>query len=289
MDLRSYITSPLQISKAKELVLREAINYQPFLFADDFETGIGFEFLFGEFKGMVHSPDFDRDPGIPPAFRRFLIAAEDKENFSDSNRRLRVMYEGFVDAICGHFGDVSHMTFADIGCNSGYFPLSFSRRGAAESVGYDRVNYTGSFDLLNDILGTRARFIHSFYRSTLQKIPDCTARYDVVTTTALLCHLPDPLQYLAFLGSMARKALFIWTGVSREDEYCIGFGEPNKYYKSDAFPLCFDNLTTPSLKLLLKSLELMGFTEIHQIANPPGGMPDSFFAPHAAILAIRER
>ena len=39
--------------------------------------------------------------------------------------------------------------------------------------------------------------------------------------------------------------------------------------------------------LLRKSLELMGFTEIHQIHNRPDGMPDYWFNRQRGYLAIR--
>lgn len=140
--------------------------------------------------------------------------------------------------------------------------------------------------MLNEILGAKAKFINRPYDGRTQAIPKCKS-YDVVTSIAVLCHLSDPLQHLGFLGSIARKAIFIWAPVTDDDDYCIRFGEPNKYYKSDQFPLCFDNLTRPSAKLLRKSLELMGFTKIYEIPNQENGMPDSFYNVHKAILAIR--
>lgn len=233
------------------------------------------------------------------------------------------MYDSFVDEICKKVGNISETTFADIGCNSGYFPVSFSLRGAKDAVGYDRADHSLSFKLLNDVFGTKAKFVHKAYsgfkqkleyrylnmdevssinmtkrlllsifianKKLLHKIEQLARgkeRYDVVVSIAVLCHLSDPLQHLAFLGSIARKAIFIWTPVT-DDDYCIKFGEPNKYYKSDKFPLCFDNNTRPSAKLLRKSLELMGFTEIYEIPNQENGMSDSFYNVHKAILAIR--
>ena len=88
-------------------------------------------------------------------------------------------------------------------------------------------------------------------------------------------------------NSIAQRAVFVWTGVNREDKYSISFGGPNKYYKTDPFPLCFDNEVTPTLKLLRKSLELMGFTKLIELDNRPGGMPSEFYNYHSALLAIR--
>jgi hypothetical protein len=39
--------------------------------------------------------------------------------------------------------------------------------------------------------------------------------------------------------------------------------------------------------LLRKSLEEMGFTEIHEIANRPDGMPEEWFRLHRGYLALR--
>lgn len=289
MDLRPYIRENRQIDEARDLIREGRLNYQPYIFADDLETGVGYEFIYGEYKGMVYDPVSKLQATLQgdAPWAKFLIAADDYCKFHEANKRLRATYDGFVRAICDRLGDISTLSFADIGCNSGYFPLSFAMQGAGAAVGYDRVNYGANFRLLNGILGTNAEFIHKFYHSTTQSIPEHDVQYDVVLSCALLCHLPDPLQYLAFLGRTAKRALFIWTGVTREDRYSITFGEPNKYYQSDPFPLCFDNLTSPSMKLLVRSLELMGFTQLHEIPNSPDGMPTDFYDLHAAILAIR--
>ncbi len=286
MDLRSFIKNDEQLQMAKKFVVDGLMNYQPFIFSDDLEVGAGYEFLDGEFNGLVYWPSVPQEALSSPELSRFFINNSGKHQFTEANQRLRVMYDTFVDEICSRIGDVSQTTFAEVGCNAGYFPLSFSSRGARESVGYDRENYTNVFDLLNGILGTNAKFIHQSYDGRTQTIPGCGS-YDVVASVAVLCHLSDPLQHLAFLGSIARKAIFIWAPVTSDDDYCIRFGEPNKYYNNDKFPLCFDNKTRPSAKLLKKSLELMGFTDIYEIPNKEGGMPDSFYEPHSALFAMR--
>ncbi len=286
MDLRSFIRKEEQLLIAKKFVIDGLMNYQPFLFSEDLEVGAGYEFLGGEFQGLVYWPSVPQEALNSPDLSRFFINNSGKHQFTAANQCLRVMYDHFVDEICSRIGDISQTTFAEIGCNSGYFPLSFSSRGARESVGYDRENYSNVFALLNDILGTNAQFIHQSYNGRTQSIPDCGS-YDVVASVAVLCHLADPLQHLAFLGSIARKAIFIWTPITNDDDYCIRFGEPNQYYENDDFPLCFDNKTMPSSKLLKKSLELMGFTNIYEIRNIEGGMPDHWYKKHNAILAMR--
>ncbi|MBU4443629.1 DUF1698 domain-containing protein [bacterium] len=204
MDLRSFIKKENQIQKVKELVIRGLINYQPFIFADDLECGAAYEFLSGEYKGLVYWPTIDPKLLERPEIKRFIILNENKNKFTEANKRLSIMYDTFVDEICTRIGDVSQTTFADIGCNAGYFPIAFSLHGAKEAVGYDRENYTNCFELLNEILGTNAKFIHSSYEGRIQTIPECKS-YDVVISIAVLCHLSDPLQHLGFLGSIARQ------------------------------------------------------------------------------------
>jgi hypothetical protein len=101
-------------------------------------------------------------------------------------------------------------------------------------------------------------------------------------------HLSDPLQHLAFLGRIARKAILVWTYTSEneEDELVIRYPAANRYYTSRTFPHCFDIMQI-SPGLLKRSLELMGFTEIHQIRNRPAGMPDYWFDRNRGYLAIR--
>ncbi len=286
MDLRECISNEDQLHRVKQLIVAGLFNYQPFIFSNDLEVGAGYEFLDGEFKGLVYWPSASQEWLDDSAVSRFCIDNSFGNQFGEANQRLRILYDNFVDEICSRIGDVSQTTFAEIGCNAGYFPLSFSSRGAMESVGYDRENYSNVFALLNELLGTNAKFIHQSYNGRTQTIPGCGS-YDVVASVAVLCHLCDPLQHLAFLGSIARKAIFIWAPVTSDDDYCIRFGEPNKYYKDDEFPLCFDNITRPSAKLLRKSLELMGFTDIYEIPNKEGGMPDRWHKQHNAILAMR--
>lgn len=311
MDLRPHKPTLAQIERATEFACRGLLCYQPFVFSGGLQTGAGFEFVRGaEFAGLVYCPD-------PPAkyrgrkdVERFLIDPAHYVAFADCNQRLRVLYETFIDEIERRVGPIDRHTFADIGCCSGYFPLSFARRGSPLAVGYDRVDYRETFDLLNEILGTRARFVHQPYRAEkfiprgrlhwLRVLRQGLAswfaprgpvpvreRYDVVVSIAVLVHLSDPLQHLAYLGELARKAILVWTLTSnQENELTIEYLSSNRYYPEDRFPYCFDVMRI-SPGLLRKSFEQMGFTEIHEIKNRSDGMPDEWFNKHRGYLAIR--
>ena len=312
MDLRSLHPSPAQLQRAVDLVGRGLLCYQPFIFSDEMETGAGLEFTGAEFQGMVYLAH------PPPRFlarkeiSRLLVDPAKRERFSESNRRLRVLYESFIEEIETRLGPIERHTFAEVGCCSGYFPLSLAKRGAKLAVGFDRVDYGPSFRLLNGILGTHAHFVHRPYRvkgevargrlSWLRVLRRellrvaaplrhpwlaLGARFDVVLSVAVLVHLSDPLQHLAYLGQMARKALLVWTTTSDDENgRSIHYLASNRYYLEERFPHCFD-VVQVSPALLRHSLELMGFTEIHQIANRPDGMPEEWFRKHRGYLAIR--
>ena len=212
MNLSPLIKTDSQLEEAKELILDGKLSYQPFIFADDLEVGIGYEALCGEFSGSVYWPTID--PKVREEVGKIFVSNKNKDQFTKANQRLRIMYDTFIDEICTHIGDVSQTTFADIGCQSGYFPISFSLRGAKRAVGYDRVDFSKNFNLLNSIMGTNAEFVHESYNGRTQTICGCES-YDVVISIAVLSHLSDPLQHLAFLGSIARRALFIETDVTQ--------------------------------------------------------------------------
>jgi hypothetical protein len=317
MDLRPYNPSSEQIERAKDLACRGLLCYQPFIFSEALETGAGFEFAeIAEFAGMVYCPDVPAQYVGNKDVARFLIDPAKKEQFRDYNARLRVLYETFIDSVEQHVGPIKNLTFADIGCCSGYFPMSFAKRGSPLAVGFDRVDYSGTFELLNGILGTNARFAHKPYRgeefAIRQRVryrhrlqnalmalnpfkappvdPDqgLPEQYDVVCSIAVLVHLSDPLQHLAYLGQLARKAILVWTYTSEEEEeLIIRYQSYNPYYKDDKFPYCFDVMRM-SPALLRKSLELMGFTKIYPIENRPDGMPDYWFKRQRGYLAVRE-
>jgi 2-polyprenyl-3-methyl-5-hydroxy-6-metoxy-1,4-benzoquinol methylase len=288
MDLRPHNVTPAQLDLARELAVRGLLCYQPFLFADDFMTGAGYEFAkIAEGAGMVYYPQVPEEKLENAEVRRNIIDPSLRDEFADYRSRLADLYENFIEACGEHVGPYSELTFADVGCCSGYFPVSFAKRGAKRAVGYDVVDYTPSFALLNDVLGTNAEFIHRGYDTTIGGIPEAET-FDVVLSIAVLVHLSDPLQHLAFLGRIAHKAILVWTWTSEneEDAMVIRYGAVNRYYADRHFPNCFDIMQI-SPGLLRKSLEIMGFTEIHQIRNRPAGMPDYWFDRHRGYLAVK--
>jgi len=289
LDLRQYKNTEAQLTEATELACQGLICYQPFEFSDELITGAGYEFAkIEEGAGMVYTKNLP--PSIDPnsdGVKRHLIDPAILPEFQSYNRKLDALYQSMVELIVDKVGDPRKLTFADVGSCTGYFPLVFSQLGAKESVGFDAVDYSRTYNLLNDILGTNADFRNFPYRGDIGGI-EGAGTFDVVCSIAVLVHLSDPLAHLAFLGQTARKALFVWTWTSEDtdEEMTIEYKSVNRYYEHSSFPFCFDVMQI-SPGLLRRSLELMGFTEIHELKNKPDGMPDHWFDRHRGFLAIR--
>src|SRR5436190_14384365 len=149
MDLRPYNLTAEQIEKAKGFISNRLLWYQPFIITDTLETGEGMNFRDhqGE-RGSVYWPD------APAAIRELIV--RDLDRFRSGNEGLRQIYERLIDALIRELGKVSELTFAEVGCNSGYFVHALGLRGAKRTIGFDfAVNYD-LFAWFNEILGTRS-------------------------------------------------------------------------------------------------------------------------------------
>lgn len=278
MDLRSQ-TSPSQLDRAKRLSMSGLLNYQPFRLADDFYCGAGLSVV----QGFRADPPTVYCPTLDPAMSDYaasaLASSADKDEFLAANDRLAKFYDGMLQQIIEHLGGVAGSSVLDVGCNAGYFPISLSRAGAARAVGYDRVDYKKTMALLNEICGTKAQFRLWDYDGGLT----AGEKHDVVLSIAVLVHLSDPLRHLAWLGSAAKRALFVLTPCHRDDDLSIRYHTVNRYY-SNQFPNCFD-VTTVSRKLLRLAFEQMGFSKIFEISTAP--MSEHWQGAHLALLGLR--
>lgn len=274
MDLRGRNVPKDTLDALKALVIRGKFGYQPFVFNETFETGVGYEFEQNHYAGLVYFPDIAPQHLQSPSIRRLIFDdAINLPSYRAANQRLRQLYDYFVDVICDAVGDVASSSFLDVGCNTGYFPLSFSLRGASWAAGCDREDFSEVFSLLNGVLGTKAQFIRTHYDPAVHTIPRAKP-VDAVFSSAVLCHTSDPLQHLATLGALSRKVLFVWTILNDDPGYTIHFGEPRGDYPQDSFPICFDNKVCPSLSLVKRSFALMGFREVREVPALDSGMPE---------------
>lgn len=268
MELSGKIITPAALVTAKQLAIEGLLTYQPFVFAHDFEVGVGYEFERGSYDGLIYCPDIDQDMLRSPQLRRLMVAPEKYAAYHAANRRLARYYDYLADRIVDIVGGAAGNTFLDVGCNTGYFPQSFALRGAKLAVGCDRQDFSRPFALLNTILGTDAKFVKRWYEPERHVINGLD-QFDVVMSMALVCHVADPLHLVAAMGKLARKALFVWTLINNDANYTCHYGEPRGDYPGDLFPYCFDNVVCPSASLMRRSMELMGFKEVLEIPAPP--------------------
>jgi 2-polyprenyl-3-methyl-5-hydroxy-6-metoxy-1,4-benzoquinol methylase len=113
---------------------------------------------------------------------------------SDANGRLRAIYDDFVQEIARRYPGGSPL---DVACNNGYFPVRAKTLGMGRATGADLDwHYWLSIRFLNDVLGASVHFRRAVCRPERRRGP-LRRRHDVVVASAILCHLPDPLEFLA--------------------------------------------------------------------------------------------
>jgi SAM-dependent methyltransferase len=288
MDLDKFGVSQEQVECARDLACRGLLCYQPFAIEGKLYTGVGHEIFTQGGHGLVHTTIVPEKYIGSKHLERFLVNPAHSEKFIADNVLLDELYQKMLGFIDERLGGVQGVEFADVGCCSGYFSMNLAARGAKKVIGYDRIDYSETFALLNEIMGTDAQFRHQAYKRGTIKDAEET---DVVVSVAVLVHISDVLHHLAFLGRLARKAIFVWTNTmadpaGADEELLIRFQDHNNYYESDEFPYCFD-LMFISPKLLRLSLSLMGFTEIHEFTDFPPNFPEKIKHQHRGYLALR--
>ena len=112
------------------------------------------------------------DAGVNMPIRFFAPASSPKKIDATlflANAAMRSFYDGMVDQIANALGPLNEFSVLDVGCNTGYFPLAFARKGARKATGIDRIDYTDSVDLLNEIL----RDLGGICQMELRRLPEC--------------------------------------------------------------------------------------------------------------------
>jgi SAM-dependent methyltransferase len=265
MDLRPFKLSPAQLDEGIRL-----LNYQPFLLSDDIQTGVAYSWLY--VTDPRHKP--------PLLFRR---GDPEWQRAAEANDALRKLYDGFVEQIAGRFPGAS---LFDIGCNNGYFPVRAETLGMKACAGSDFYrNYRRSVKFLNSVVGTHVRFVHAPYRPVRRRL-STFRRFDVVVTSAIMCHQPNPLDFLAAVARVARRAVFFWGAIAPGDEMTINYQAPHASlsHARARFPYEFNDDTRISRPLFDFSMRALGFREVLQLSQAP----DALRLPgHYGLLAIR--
>jgi SAM-dependent methyltransferase len=267
MDLRQFRATPAQV-EAAALHLR----YQPFVLDDDRHTGVAYSWLYTDDPTTAVNQDF--------IFDRSVISADMWNKANDANRRLAAMYDGFIEGIvdiCPKQG-----AYLDVRCNTGYFPVKASLSGIRTTAGIDPGDYTLAFQLLNKITGASAKFSvgrHDSLNHTIRIRKNLgVEKFDVVSASGALCHVPDPLHFLTAIARLASKGVFIWNSFLETDELLIHYNAPNKFSNAE-FPNGFDEGTSISLGLLMLSMSKLGFTKYEELKIKPEWMPEEWMRP----------
>lgn len=227
------------------------LNYQPFIISDNIQTGAAYSWY------------YTQDPRISPplVFRRSEWAKE-WDVIKTITARQRIMYDDFVRYIAERY---KGGTLMDVACNNGYFPVRAEMFGMAPSFGMDAGDYSTSVQVLNKFCGTHATFTHMAYNPETHRAP-VEGRYDVVVANTIMWHLPDPNYFLAFLGRLAREAIFMWVHILDTDERLVSYGAPHPTLGSgtghNTFPHFFNDFTQISRGLLELAFRSMGFSNI---------------------------
>jgi SAM-dependent methyltransferase len=267
MDLRRYAPSRLQTMAATR-----TLNYQPFVISDDVQTGVAYSWMHSADPrdiGPINLSSSDRLPG--ELWRR-----------PPRHARLRAMYDDFVAEIAQRYPGGSLL---DVACNNGYFPVRAEQLGMRSCAGMDVPRHWAAIKVLNNVTGTSVSFLNQRY-SPETHTAKVGKRFDVVVASAIMCHLPDPLNFLTFLGSIAKEAVFFWGQMLDTDDYLIAYNEPNRFNELP-FPHGFDDNTRLSHGLFRRSAELMGFGDIVELPYRDTWLPAQWYAPHNAWLCMR--
>jgi SAM-dependent methyltransferase len=274
MDLRKFSLTKQDIDLAQKV-----LNYQPFIISDDIFSGVAYSWLYDEDGGKrVYSRNefvFNRNECSPELF----------EKAGTANHQLRLTYDSILDAVAERFQGCS---FSDMACNNGYFVIGAALRGMTSCTGLDAADYSESVEFLSRITNVEAKFIQSYYDSWRHWAEDFEMA-DVVLASQVMQHISDPLYFLSFVASRARKALVLFMGMGDTDNYQVYYQDPNRFYPDKPFPIGFDNDVGISKGLLFKSLDLLGFDEIVEIPRRDEWLPQSWWGSQKILICIRNR
>lgn len=267
MDLRKFNPSAKQVEDCKKY-----LRYQPWIISDDCRTGAADDWV--NHSGFL-------------IMERNNVSAADWDRFSEMNERMRTMYASWVNSVCDLVGPLKDLTVIDTASNEGQFLFQFLEKGAKRCIGHDLAPECGIMvNLLNDITGLNAEFINEPYDMMTHKIPRAE-KGDVVISSAIMCHLSDPLYYLAFLGSITKKALFLFTAVDTAPGFRITYSGARAYY-NNPFPICFDAMTFVSRTLIDFGLKELGFTRIIELPYQEDWVPRVWYDNFQAIVALKD-
>ncbi|HEY3967477.1 MAG TPA: class I SAM-dependent methyltransferase [Planctomycetaceae bacterium] len=296
MELRHVKWLPSDLALVKNAIVERRLLYQPFRFTDELEVGEG-----QNFYDLYASPKRSNFIWNEVPSDLASLQADDPDHFRSCNSGYRALYDGFLDFIAAKYaGDLSQLSFAEIGCNTGYFMHGASLRGAHAAYGFD---FTPNYDftaLLNKRLGTNVTFEFGEWNSLHHRLDHAEMpEVDVVMTMAVLCHMADPMYHLAYLCDHARDSILVWTPTNDfvekncpmphwKSDLVLSFGAPRRHPNALNWPVGFDFNMRFSVPLLKLCLEEAGFSNIVDIPCPVSeGRWASLYSGFRAVFAKR--
>lgn len=253
MDLRHF-----QFTDQELDTLKSKFSYQPYIFSDSYRSGSGYQFMTGEKTRRMRRDD------VPEGLWH---------NFSLANDRLAYMYDAMVAATLANAKTpISQCEVLDISCNEGYFLFRFLGHGAKRAIGYDILDLENELNLIASKMKRSISYNRVGYDQKIHATPGC-APADIVISTAFMCHLSDPTFHLAYLASLCRDTMLIYTAINDDSDYSIRYGSLTNLFFEAPFPYCFDSYTSMSLPLLQFGLARLGFTKVSEVKQDGNWIP----------------
>jgi len=100
MVLTEFGMSPAALSQAKSLAVRGLMTYQPFVFDETLECGVGYEFERDAHVGLVHYPDLAPELLQSPELDQIILGPGHLDEFRAANAQLSKLYDHFADQPC---------------------------------------------------------------------------------------------------------------------------------------------------------------------------------------------
>lgn len=266
MDLRKYKPTIEQIE-----LIKPYCGYQPFILSDECQSGIAHNWIYHSNLRVVE---------------RGSVTKATWKQFTRLNQKMREMYDSWIVSLCNLLGSIDNMSVCDTSANQGYFLYRLLERGAGNCIGYDLIDESVNFAVMNQITGLTANFIHTQYDMMKHHIPGAQVA-DIVISTAMMCHLSDPLYYLDFIGSITKKALLLFSTIDDEKNFRIIYDGAKYYYPDQSFPICFDQLNHVSSELIYFGLRELNFHKIIELHHQKNWMPKKWYKRFKTIIALK--
>ena len=295
MDLRGKLTDS-DLEEVKTLILKNDLSYQPYIFSDSLEVGAGQRIQDGleKYKGKNEGGRIYWE-NIPDDAKKKIQdkLVDDPIHFRKCNVEYSEMNDYFVDSVIKVLGgDISKYSFAEFGCNSGYFLHTLAERGAAKCIGYDVGPFEKVFEFFNRILNINNEFHFTDWDPSFHGTKGMPlSEVDIFWSSAVTCHVSDPIEHLTYLCDHSRVGVFLWIPKNHLKDNAITYGNPGELSQRFSWPFNLDKDVKLSVSLIKMILKESGFGDIRKIKCPDhfGDSWKSIFNSSVCCFAYRDK